>query len=190
VARNSSPSPRPFALLFGSALAAAVTLGCAPAPASGGPAVTFDPCTPVMLIPDANATADQVAGVAAGAALWNASAGADVLTTSALPSPLPGDGGVAPTLPIHFQTAAAPFHGLYDAPNGQIFINEDLTGEELAITVAHEVGHSFGLVHIPPDQRASLMNPGNLTVLPTPQDVATLAGLWGRCGSLDAAGTE
>jgi hypothetical protein len=34
------------------------------------------------------------------------------------------------------------------------------------------------------------MNPANLTVLPTAADVATLAGLWGRCGSLDAAGTE
>ncbi len=186
MARSSSPSPRPFALVFGSAVAAAVALGCAPAPAASGPAVTFDPCTPVTLVPDANASADELTGVAAGAALWNARAGADVLTTA----PTPGDGGAAPTLPIHFQVAAAPFHGLYDAPNGQIYINEDLTGEDLAITVAHEVGHSFGLVHIPPEERASLMNPGNLTVLPTPQDVATLAGIWGRCGSLDAAGTE
>lgn len=187
MARSSSHSPRRLALVFGSALAAAVALGCAPVPAASGPAVTFDPCTPVTLVPDANATADEVAGVAAGAALWNASAGADVLTTA----PTPGDGGTADrTLPIHFQAAAAPFNGLYDGPNGQIYINEDLTGQQLAITVAHEVGHSFGLVHIPPDQRPSLMNPGNLTVLPTPQDVATLAAIWGRCGSLDAAGTE
>lgn len=174
----------PFLFLL--AVAALPGVACAPAPAAGGPAVTFDPCTPLTLAPDATATSAQQAGVVAGAALWNASAGSDLLMAAGPTA----DAGTTPVLPIHFQVAAAPFHGLYDAPNGQIFVNEDLVGEDLAITVAHEVGHSFGLVHIPPDVRASLMNPGNLTVLPTPQDVATLAGIWGRCGSLDAAGTE
>jgi hypothetical protein len=161
-------------------------VGCGQTPAAGGRAVTFDPCAPLTLLPDTTATAAQQAGVVAGAALWNASAGSDLLMAAASTA----EAGTTPTLPIHFQVAAAPFHGLYDAPNGQIFINEDLVGEDLAITVAHEVGHSFGLVHIPPGVRPSLMNPGNLTVLPTPQDVATLAGLWGRCSSLDAAGSE
>ncbi len=96
----------------------------------------------------------------------------------------------APCCRFIFRSQARPFHGLYDAPSGQIYINDDLAGDELAITIAHEVGHSFGLVHIPSNERASLMNPANLTVVPTPADVATLAGLWGRCGSLDAAGTE
>ncbi len=185
MARSSTLSPRRFALVFGPALAAAA-LGCAAAPAAGGPAVTVDPFAPVALVADADATADQLAGVAAGAALWNASAAADLSTAS----PAAGDAGATPALPIHFQVAAAPFHGLYDGPHGQIYINEDLTGEALAVTVAHEVGHAFGLVHIDPAQRASLMNPGNLTVLPTPDDVATLAGIWGRCRSLDAAGSE
>ena len=140
--------------------------------------------TPVTLVPDTTATEAQLAGVAAGAALWNSSAASDLLPGSA------AGGGNGPALPIHFQVAGAPFHGLYDAPSGQIYINDDLTGEALAITIAHEVGHSFGLVHVSSDERASLMNPANLTVLPTAADVATLAGLWGRCGSLDAAGTE
>ena len=160
------------------------SVGCGQDPAATGPAVTFNPCAPVTLVPDATATAVELAGVAAGAALWNANVASELAPAGA------AGGATGPTLPIHFQTAAAPFHGLYDAPNGQIFINDDLAGDELAITIAHEVGHSFGLVHIPAGVRPSLMNPGNLTVSITPDDVATLAGLWGRCGSLDAAGTE
>jgi hypothetical protein len=165
-------------------MAVGFATGCGQDPAASGPAVAFDPCTPVTLVPDATATAVQLQGVGAGAALWNASATSDLMPDSS------GAAAAGPLLPIHFQVAGAPFHGLYDAPSGQIYINDDLTGEELAITIAHEIGHSFGLVHIPPDVRPSLMNPANLTVLPTAADVATLAGLWGRCGSLDAAGTE
>jgi hypothetical protein len=185
VARSLSPAPLfSRAIVVAIVVAVASAIGCAQDPSASGPAVTFDPCTPVTLVPDATATATQLQGVAAGAALWNASAGSDLLTASS------GPGATGPTLPIHFQVAAAPFHGLYDAGPGQVYINDDLTGEELEITIAHEVGHSFGLVHIPSDVRASLMNPANLTVLPTAADVTTLAGLWGRCGSLDAAGTE
>jgi hypothetical protein len=168
------------------ALLAAVAFGCAAGEAPSGPAVTFNPCASVTLAPDANATAVELAGIAAAVALWNQSAASALAMTN----PANADGAPAPTLPIHFQTAAAPIHGLYDAPDGQVFINDDLSGAELAITLAHEIGHSFGLVHIPPDVRPSLMNPGNLTVSITPEDIATLAGLWGRCASLDAATTE
>jgi hypothetical protein len=182
VARSLSPSPPiAFALL----VAAGVTVGCAAGQAPSGPAVTFNPCASMTLAPDATASASEVAGIAAASALWNQNAGSALAMIAAA-----GDGGLGPTLPIHFQTAAAPIHGLYDAPDGQVFINDDLSGSELSITIAHEIGHSFGLVHIPPDVRPSLMNPGNLTVSITPADIATLADLWGRCGSLDAAGTE
>lgn len=188
MARSLSPAPLvSLARIVVIVVAVVFAPGCAQDPAASGPAVKFDPCTPVILVPDATATAVELQGVAAGAALWNGSAASDLLSGSS------ADGGGDPTLPalpIHFQVAGAPFHGLYDAPSGQIYINDDLAGDELAITIAHEIGHSFGLVHIPPDVRASLMNPANLTVLPTAADVATLAGLWGRCGSLDAAGTE
>lgn len=186
MARSFSPTPLlSLARVVAILLALASAIGCAQGPSASGAAVTFNPCTPVTLVPDATATEAQVAGVAAGAALWNSSAASDLL-----PDGVATGGGPGATLPIHFQVAGAPFHGLYDAPSGQIYINDDLTGEELAITIAHEVGHSFGLVHIPSNERPSLMNPANLTVLPTAADVTTLAGLWGRCGSLDAAGAE
>ena len=185
MARSLSPAPlASLARVVALVVAVVFAPGCAQDPAASGPAVTFDPCTPVTLVPDAAATDAQLQGVAAGAALWNASAASDLLSASS------AGGSTWPTLPIHFQVAGAPFHGLYDAPSGQIYINDDLTGDELAITIAHEIGHSFGLVHIPSNVRPSLMNPANLTVDPTAADVATLAGLWGRCGSLDAAGTE
>jgi hypothetical protein len=180
----SHASPHSLALSSIAALVGVLAIGCGQDPSAVGPAVAFNACAPLTLVPDATATEAQLAGVAAGAALWNASAGTELGPASA------AGGAIGPAVPIHFQVAAAPFHGLYDPPDGQIFINDDLTGEELAITIAHEVGHSFGLVHIPPGVRPSLMNPGNLTVSITPEDVATLAGLWGRCGSLDAAGTE
>ncbi len=184
MARSLSPAPLvSLARVVAILVAIGSAPGCAQDPSASGPAVKFDPCTPVTLVADATAADTELAGVAAGAALWNASASSDLLPVSA------AGGGAGPTLPIHFQVAAAPFHGLYD-PSGQIFINNDLAGDELAITIAHEIGHSFGLVHIPTNERASLMNPANLTVMPTAADVATLAGLWGRCGSLDAAGTE
>jgi len=185
VARSLSPAPLFTIVRLGVVLAAvASAFGCAQNPSASGPAVTFDPCTPVTLVPDAVATDAQVQGVAAGAALWNATAASELTPVSS------AGAGSGPSLPIHFQVAGAPFHGLYDAPAGQIFINDDLTGDALAITIAHEIGHSFGLVHIPSNERASLMNPANLTVVPTAADVATLASLWGRCGALDAAGSE
>ncbi len=185
MARSLSPAPLvPLARVAAIVVAVVSALGCAQDPAASGPAVAFDPCTPVTLVADATATAVQLQGVAAGAALWNASAASELLSGGS------AGGGAAPPLPVHFQVAGAPFHGLYDAPSGQIYINDDLTGDELAITIAHEIGHSFGLVHIPIDVRPSLMNPANLTVQPTAADVTTLAGLWGRCGSLDAGGTE
>jgi hypothetical protein len=172
-------------LHLGTAFAVAAALAgaaCTSAAPAGTPGLTFNPCAHLTLVPDATATDAQTRGIAAGSALWNTIAGSELVPGTA------SDPG--PAVPVHFQVAAAPFHGLYDPPTGQIFINDDLSGQELAITIAHEVGHAFGLVHIAPDVRASLMNPGNLTVLPTPQDVATLADIWGWCGSLDAAGTE
>ena len=116
------------------------------------------------------ATAIQLDGISAAEALWRAR-GAPALGVR------PGGG-----LDIRFQAAAPPFHGFYDDQAGVIYINDDLADpSELAIVIAHEVGHSFGLVHVSPDVRPSLMNPGNLEVLPTEDDQRALEALWGVC---------
>ena len=134
--------------------------------------VLFDACAPLPLVADAEVTEAQAAGIRAAIALWNERAGTRL--TLAVERSEPG-------LPIHFQAAAPPFHGLYDAPTGQVFINTDLAGEALAITIAHEVGHAFGLSHVPAGQYTSVMNPNNLVVEPTAEDKDTLAMRWGVC---------
>jgi hypothetical protein len=159
--------------------ALAPLLGCgASADAPTGPLVTFDACAPLVLVPDASATDAQLAGLTAAVALWNGTAATQLQVGTAPPAG-------ASTVPLHFQPAAAPMHGLYDPHAVAIFINDDLSdlASPLAVTIAHEVGHAFGLVHIPEGTRASVMNPGNLSTTPNAGDVAALADLWGTCAA-------
>jgi len=148
-------------------------------PPPAGDAVRFDPCQALSLVVDAGISDDQAAGIRAGIALWNQDAHAHL---SLVVGPAPA---AATTLPVWFQAAAALSHGFYDPQSGAIFINNDLQGMTRAITLAHEVGHAFGLVHVAPEQRPSIMNPGNLDTVPTAQDISALAALWGPCGASD-----
>ena len=128
---------------------------------------TYDPCAPITL-DTAGATAEQASGVAGGVALWRA-AGVTGFDASA-----------GEAIGVRFQTAAPAFHGFYDDTAGVVYVNTDVSDPgELAIVVAHELGHAFGLVHV--QDRTSLMNPGNLTTPPTDGDRAALATLWGAC---------
>ena len=113
---------------------------------------------------DAQADATQRAGIEAALALWQLA---------------PGDG--AP-IPIVFDDAAEAFHGHYDDETGVVLINRKITEPRaLAIVIAHELGHAFGLPHV--DGRASLMNRGNLSVAPTADDFAAVSALWGSCAA-------
>lgn len=148
-----------------------VACGEPPAP---GDLLAFDPCQPLALVPDPGATPAEIEGIRAGAALWQAIAHVNLaVAVDAAPG--------APALPIHFQTAAPAFHGFYDGAMGQVFINTDLGGSAQAVTIAHEIGHAFGLSHVPSSDRVSVMNPGNLNVEPNTGDVDTLALRWGAC---------
>ena len=163
--------PRLAGLALTVVAASAVAPGCGGDPGSSA-WVMFDACAPLAIVPDVGVTDAQSGGIVAGMALWNDRAGTQ-LTLAANGDPA----GV----PLHFQAAAPNFHGLYDAPNAQVYINTDLSGPTLAITIAHEIGHVFGLSHVPPEQRTSVMNPNNLVVEPTAEDVDTLATRWGVC---------
>ncbi|HEY0881746.1 MAG TPA: M66 family metalloprotease, partial [Archangium sp.] len=82
-------------------------------------------------------------------------------------------------VPMRFRSAAAVFRGIYEPVTGLVSINRGLEGSDRTITIAHELGHALGLPHVPASERASVMNPGNLTVLPTAEDVAALQQRWG-----------
>lgn len=134
----------------------------------------FDPCQALTLVPAADASDDQRASMAGAASLWNMTA-ATRLT--------PGFAAEGPRLPVVFQPAAPAFHGLYDDDRAVVYINRDLADAGTgAIVLAHEIGHAFGLLHVPRASRLSVMNAGNLAVPPTTEDAVALAALWGRCG--------
>ena len=129
---------------------------------------THDACAPLALV-SAAANDVQLEGMRAAESLWR-DHGAPALG-------LFGDA----TVEVRFEAAAGAFHGIYEDQEGVIYINTDLAEPELSIVIAHEVGHVFGLVHIPVDDRVSLMNPGNLTSPPTADDQRAVAALWGTC---------
>lgn len=134
-----------------------------------GEALTFDPCGPVE-IGAAGATDDQLAGIDAAIALWRADGVAELAR------------GDAPEIAIVFRDAAEAMYGVYDDVTATIYINVRLVDPaQRTITVAHELGHALGLVHVAPDTRASVMNPGNVTVAPNDGDRLALSVLWGSC---------
>ena len=135
-------------------------------PEPEGPAVVHAPCGPLVITPSSDLSAMQRDAVENGLKLWNA-LGFTQLATS-------GEG--APVT-LHFAKAAPFFHGYYDPKSGEVYVNTSMTDPaEIAVVVAHELGHAMGLPHVEPSERTSVMNPGNLTVTPTSADNALLSG--------------
>jgi hypothetical protein len=135
--------------------------------------ITFDPCAPVAVVVDGEATPEQRASVEDAVRMWN-QLGATRLTVAATAD--------TPTIPIRFEDAAAQFHGVYEDEAGIIFVNRRLDDDHArAVTVAHELGHAFGLFHIETSVRISVMNRANLIVEPNLEDQAALTALWTAC---------
>lgn len=139
---------------------------------------TFDVCRPLVLDVE-GATAEQRASVSDAIGLWQA-LGVSGLTVEPIAD--------APRIAVVFQDAAAPFHGYYDDERAIVYVNATIEDPfARAITIAHELGHAFGLWHI--DHRTSVMNTGNLTVAPTDEDRRDIEALWGQCSSVASAAT-
>src|SRR5688572_627513 len=88
----------------------------------------------------------------------------------------------APRVPVYFREAALVFFGLYEDELGEVIINRKISGErERTITVAHELGHVFGLSHVEVEERLSVMNKANLKEAPNATDANALRALGEVC---------
>ncbi len=159
------------------AVAAAVSgfgSGCAESKGDGVIDTTFDACQPLLL--DAqDGSAEEKLSIAEAAQLWNDIAGTQVTVD---PAAFVGDAVV----PVFFDKAGAAYHGQYDDTEGVIYVNDDIDSDHArAVTLAHEVGHAFGLFHVDVDDDVSVMNNGNLVTEPNGFDVDNVHKLWGVC---------
>ena len=159
-----------------SILSLALIGGCAGGSQDTTLEIVNDVCEPTTIIAPADATDEQLASIDGAIAMW---------THLGFEHIARGDGtslGDGQQIPIVFDDAAAFFHGLYDDENGVVYINRTLSDDsQRAITVAHELGHAFGLWHVDRSARSSVMNPNNLAVEPNDGDAAELVALWGPC---------
>lgn len=140
--------------------------------------VVFDPC--VTRVAAIDATADEVASVDRALALWNEAAGL-VLARDGVPAS-------DTVIEVHFQPSLPAFFGVYDDEVGEIVVNRNIEDAgQRTLTIAHELGHAFGLAHVPVERRVSLMNPGAQHVPPTDEDVRQLRATWGDCRGAEPA---
>jgi hypothetical protein len=149
--------------------AVAALCACGTSDAPGTIELTHDACAPLSLVADAPSDL-QSAALQSGQDLW-LDRGAPALGRRA-----------GATIEVRFEPSSPAFRGLYDDQEGVIYINSEIVDARvLSIVIAHELGHAFGLPHVPASERASLMNPGNTSTPPTAEDQAALAELWGTC---------
>lgn len=135
--------------------------------------ILYNPCDDVVIDVGDGTTSAELSSIDEALAMW-AAVGLGTLTRE----PVPG----AQRIPLWFDEAAPFFYGVYQPAIGDVVINRALSNQrDRSITIAHELGHAFGLLHVDGDIRSSVMNAGNLTVAPTAEDVAALGRYWGRC---------
>lgn len=151
--------------------------------------VTFDPCspqTPLTLVPGGDVEAPEVQGVADAVAAWGGVLPVTIEVGDV--GAWPADG---PALAITFESGDTPYRAMYWDTLGEISISrEHLAPGDYGLAIAHELGHAFGLLHVSPDDRASVMNVGNLEVEPTAEDAAAVRALWASCASYDHGTTN
>ncbi|MEO6773717.1 MAG: hypothetical protein ABI467_11970 [Kofleriaceae bacterium] len=150
---------------------AVTTVACSEDPSATAPfAHVVDACAPIALT--STATGAELASITRASALWS-----EVGVTG------PGAPDAVVNIAIAFVPATPGVYGLYDDVDVALEISDALADDQRAIVIAHELGHAFGLVHVPTTTRASVMNAGNLRITPTTDDQLAVAALWGDCAN-------
>lgn len=160
-------------------LSLALIGGCAGGPQDTTLDIVSDVCEPTAVIAPSDVSQPQLASIDEALTMW-ARIGFDRFRLAV------GEGAddvlESQHIEIVFDDAAEIFHGLYDDEHGVVYINRALSNDhERSVTVAHELGHAFGLQHVASGARISVMNPANLVVEPNDGDAAELVALWGAC---------
>lgn len=153
--------------------------GCAGAASDSTLDTTFDPCAG-LVVSGANATDEELASIDEALTLWLSAGGFALSRDSSL---------TWPSVEVRFEAAPHAQLGVYDDERGIIFINRGISNShERAITIAHELGHSFGLWHV--SGVASLMNEHNTSTGPTALDVEHVYGAWSSCSNDEPKGDQ
>lgn len=135
--------------------------------------VVFDPCATSVAAADGSTEA-EIAAIDAALRVWNDAAGLALRRVARDSN--------GPVVEVTFAPSIAGLFGHYDDELGTILVNRGIQdARRRALTIAHELGHAFGLLHVPTEKRVSLMNPGAPEVTPTPEDVEELRAIWGDC---------
>jgi hypothetical protein len=144
---------------------------CSEDPSATAPfAHVVDACAPIALT--STASGAELASIAQASQLWTA-----VGVTG------PGQPDATASVAVAFVPAPPSEFGFYDDIDVELEISDSLTDAQRGIVIAHELGHAFGLVHVPATERASVMNVGNLSIVPTAGDQLAVAALWGDCAN-------
>lgn len=132
-------------------------------------------CRPLVLQAGPDATAEERAALAEALEMWRR-AGRHEVTLE----PVAG----IPVVEVRFEDAAPLFKGVYDDELGVVYVNRRLTDAHArAVTVAHELGHVFGLDHIDEGERVSVMNRANDVVEPSREDWLAAVALSPACAA-------
>lgn len=162
-------------------LAVALLGACGTDPGGTTIAITFDVCEPIGLIPAEGTSPAELDSIDAALLMWNRMGPYSLAR-------LDGDtegATLVQRIPIQFELAAPPFYGLYDDERGVIYVNRGIADQQQReVTLAHELGHAFGLAHISSEDRVSVMNPANRSTEPDAADAAELDALWGPCDGI------
>lgn len=135
---------------------------------------TFDPCSPLTIATSADTEEHELQSIEEAIVAWD-----QVLPTQISAG---NSSGEANELSVFFDSGDTFFRAIYFDKLGAIHISrQKLAPEDFALAIAHELGHAFGLRHVPDQERASVMNVGNLVIPPNAGDAFAVGALWESC---------